>query len=442
MDFDTLPKEIQNALSFERSNFVHGSCHEDAFYDVPASAANAKPGTPLRVESNVDTSKYLIPPAIALSRILYQSESLNGLPVPVSAIILWPYSTSRNLGQCPVVAWAHGTSGTTPDSAPSHLKNISQHFLAPYQIALQGYVVVATDYAGLGVHTGYSNETIVHEYLCSPSHANDIVCSVQAARVAFTGLSKAFVVIGHSQGGGAAWACAQRQAYKPTDGYLGAVAVSPVTNVLDDPGRSADWFRLHICHTAATTNPDLDVESILTKPSLQFFETVRRLNAGVECTRALFTALVRSRVTLFKPSWRENEHVQNFQARSSNGGKHIQRPLLVIHGESDPALDISLVSKAVEDTVKLDASSEITYVTLPQVTHNPALLASQSIWMRWIADRFNGVHVQKSHERIAIVSTRPPSSYHKEQNWYLQTATESYHAAGDIRPMASNRHSL
>ena len=66
----------------------------------------------------------------------------------------------------------------------------------------QGYVVVGTDYAGLGVHKDESGEPIVHESLAPPSHANDVVDAVQAAQNAFPELSQEFVVIGYSQGNG------------------------------------------------------------------------------------------------------------------------------------------------------------------------------------------------------------------------------------------------
>ena len=439
---NTLPEEIEDALSYERLNYVHGSCREDSFYDIPAGFANAQPGTLLKVEKDTDTSNYLIPPALAISRLLYQSETLSGHFVPVSAIILFPYSASRIYDRCPVVAWAHGTSGITPDSAPSHLKNLSQHYLAPFQIALQGYVVVATDYAGLGVGIGHSRENIVHEYLCGTSHANDVIYAVEAAQAAFPELTKEFVVIGHSQGGGAAWACAQRQACKPVQGYLGAIAVSPFTNVLDEPGRSAAWYGLHICHTAAAVNSDLDLSSVLTEPSMHFFQTIRQSNAGVECARALFTSLKGSRATLLKTRWKENKDVRSFQDQASNGGKPIDGPLLVIHGENDPALHISLVSKAVEDTVKLCPANQITYIILPQVTHNPALPASQSIWMKWIADKFSAVEATSAYEMMKVGPMRPATAYHKEQNWYLETATMFYHAAGEIRPAGVSKQHL
>ena len=78
----------------------------------------------LKIKENVDTLEYLIPPGTALSRFMYQSENLNGQTVPVSALIIWPYTTSPLPDGHPVAAWTHGTSGVSPDCAPSHLKTI------------------------------------------------------------------------------------------------------------------------------------------------------------------------------------------------------------------------------------------------------------------------------------------------------------------------------
>ena len=76
--------------------------------------------------------------------------------------------------------------------------------------------------------------------MANPAQANDTVSGVQAAQQALLKLSSNFVVLGHSQGGGAAWAVAQRQAQKPVKGYLGAVALSPNTNILELPTSSYD----------------------------------------------------------------------------------------------------------------------------------------------------------------------------------------------------------
>lgn len=94
----------------------------------------------------------------------------------------------------------------------------------------------------------------MHEYLASPSQGNDFIHSISAARTAFHELSKQFVVIGHSQGGGAAWAVAQKAAAGHIPGYLGAIAISPYTNFLIFSPR----IGAAICRAVASVFPDFD----------------------------------------------------------------------------------------------------------------------------------------------------------------------------------------
>ena len=158
----------------------------------------------LKVEREKNTSLYTLAPNLSLSRFIYQSKTSNGTLVPVSAYVLWPYR-ARDYGDgLPLVVWAHGTSGTNDECAPSNIQNLRHHFQSPYQLALLGYIVVATDYAGLGVETDGSGNSIVHEYLNGVAQANDIAFSIPAAQKAFPKLSKRFVVIGSSEGGLAA----------------------------------------------------------------------------------------------------------------------------------------------------------------------------------------------------------------------------------------------
>lgn len=420
----TLPVPIQNALDFEKANWTNGcSVLDDSFYLAPSDAAQAAPGTLLKVQTDIDTTQYMIPPATALSRIMYQSETLHGARVPVTAFVLWPYSPRAQPDGHPVVAWAHGTSGADASAAPSHLKNLWQHFLAPYQIALQGYVVVATDYAGLGVGKHPSGEPIPHDYLGSPANANDVVYSVIAARAAFKELSKEFVVIGHSQGGGAAWAVAQREAKIPVPGYLGSVAVSPYTSLLDEPGKFSTLVGAAMCPSIAAAIPDFDPKDLLTPEGQGRVGMMFQTGAGIACSLAMFLG-----TELLKPGWKENQHFLEHQSLTSNGGKPIKGPLLVIHGEADPRLSYETVERAVHKTAEMFPSAQLEFVTLPHVTHAPALPASQRRWMDWIADRFAGREVQPGVKRSELARARPDTAYQKEQNWYLEAASTFYHA--------------
>lgn len=123
----SLPDITKQALEWEKKLWATGSVLEDEFYVAPVDRADAPPGTILKVQRNTDTSLYALPLATALSRIIYQSKTLNGSLIPVSAYILWPYSPRSSPDGYQLVAWSHGTSGTSPNSAPSHVINLWQH---------------------------------------------------------------------------------------------------------------------------------------------------------------------------------------------------------------------------------------------------------------------------------------------------------------------------
>ena len=420
---DSLPNITRAALEFEDLQWATGLVSEDRCYTAPKYSSEYVPGTLLKVEKITNTSLFTIPPSTALSRIMFQSKTLNGSAVPASGFILWPYSPRTLSDGYPVVVWTHGTSGNNPNCAPSHMKNLWQHFLAPYQLALQGYVVVAPDYAGLGVGKTASGKSVVHEYLAGPSQANDAFYSAQAAQAAFPELSKSFIIMGQSQGGGAAWAAAQRQAIEPVHGYLGAVAVSPVTKVLAQADPILSFLGVGIIPGIASAFPDFDPKDILTADGEQRLDLISRVGG---CSPSSITLLMG--VQLLKSDWTENPFVQKFQQATINGGKRIQGPLLVLHGELDPGLNVEVTTDAVNETMERFPSSQIEYIRLPGVSHVPALTASQRLWMDWIADRFAGIAPKPYYKGAELVPARPVSSYQAEQNWFVEVATQPYQA--------------
>ena len=268
--------------------------------------------------------------------------------------------------------------------------------------------MVGTNYAGLGIHKHKSGEKIVHEYLASPSQANDIIYAVQAAQKIFPELSQDFVVIGHSYRGGATWATAQRQVNEPIPGYLGGVAISPVTTILDQP------------------EPYLSIMGASLTPGLEFtFPDFRRDHILAENRRlSLGSALdfLRGGGGILKSNWRENEHVQRYQAIIANGGKKIAGPLLVVHGDINNKLISAATTAAVNRTAEAFPESQLEYMLIPNMTHVAAIQASQRLWMEWIADRFARREVKHNVQRTELRRARPATSYHEEQNWYLAPA--------------------
>ena len=418
---------IEVALNFERSNWANGSVNVDPFYRPPSNTSSASAGSLLRLQLNVNTSAYTLPPNTALSRILYQTKTLNGTLIPASAYILWPYTPRVEVDGYPVVGWAHGTSGGFAECAPSHIRNLFYQFTAPYTLALQGYVVVAPDYAGLGVSHDSNGKLIRHPYLAHPAHANDLFYSVQAAQSAFATLSKRFVLMGHSQGGGAAWGAAQRQAIHPVEGYLGAIAGSPTTDtyeMIQLAGAAASIIAIGIANALLDTFPSFNLSSFFTPAGTKLNSLVSEIQGCISVTLESFTD-----PALVQTGWYQSPYARKFFNQTANGGRRIRGPMLVLQGEADRVVNPQATNHAVNHTCARYPHSQLQYITYPGVTHVPAMYASQRTWLDWIADRFAGKPVSEGCSISSVSSARPYSEYQVELNWSLELATMPYEVA-------------
>ena len=413
-----------DAHRFELSYRAHPSVKEDSFYTAPQNSINAAPGTLLKVERETNTSLYTLAPNLSLSRFMYQSKSSNGTLVPVSGYVLWPYM-ARDYGDgLPVVVWAHGTSGINDECAPSNIQNLWHHFQAPYQLALLGYVVVATDYAGLGVGADASGNVIIHEYLNGIAQANDIAYSISAAKEAFSELSRRFVVLGSSEGGLAVWGFAERSVSNPIDGYLGTIALSPVTRVLDLPATepTIPLLILMIAPSLSINHPDFAPEQIFTPEGLQSLESYVSLKG---CNTVLFNI---QSTGILKDNWQKNKAIQDYQESAAVGGKLISGPMLIIQGSVDPIVYPESVTNAVNETVRVNSSTSIEYHILPHVSHAPAMYAGLQIYIDWIAARFSGRVAKPGFVRDDPQPVRPGSAQQLEANWFIQNQTKPWQA--------------
>ena len=79
------------------------------------------------------------------------------------------------------------------------------------------------------------------------------------------------------------------------------------------------------------------------------------------------------------------------------------------------------VGDAVKKTADLFSTNQLEYVTLPCVSHTPAMEASQRLWMDWIGDQFAGVESSPTFRRSVLASVRPSKAYDREIDCYLET---------------------
>lgn len=419
-----LPVAVLNATRFEACNRAHGHVYDDPFYIAPNGSEHAQPGTLLKVEDFTNTSLYTIPAGLSMSRFMYQSKASSNRSIPVSGYILWPYASRRTDAESiPWIAWAHGLSGISADCAPSNIRNLWQHFLAPFELSLQGYAVVATDYAGLGVQYDANGSFITHEYLAGPAEANDVYYGILAAKAAFSSLSEEFVIMGHSQGGGAAWATAEKLASEPIAGHLGTIAIAPSTRILDMPANYGiiNVVGLLLIPSISIKSPSFNPNSVTTEQGREALRTLLDLQG---CSSVLFE--LTTGTGIMTPGWQNTSTYQEWQKFAAVGRRPFHGPLLVIQGDSDAINYPATTTQTVVDTATLFPSTQIEHHTLPNIDHEPSLFASQVIWQSWINARFAGQGLQPGLRNYTEKPLRPANSVQSEPNWYMTLAEAQY----------------
>jgi hypothetical protein len=131
-------------------------------------------------------------------RILYTTTIDEGRPALASALVIAPRDIPA--GPLPFIAWTHGTTGCAQNCAPSLLPDplVAGAMFIADRVIERGWVMVATDYVGLGTAGP-------HPYLIGQGEGRSALDSIRAVHQLKTlNLSDTTVVWGHSQGGHAA----------------------------------------------------------------------------------------------------------------------------------------------------------------------------------------------------------------------------------------------
>ncbi len=137
-----------------------------ALYDVEPSEIPGKPGSIIRIWPLEGGGPGMGGNGEAF-RILYRSTDPSGRPIPVSGAIYIPNGPAPAGGRN-IIAWAHPTSGVVPPCAPSLMPDVGGMMWNLGNMIAEGYIVVATDYPGLGTDG-------IHPYLIGESEARSVL---------------------------------------------------------------------------------------------------------------------------------------------------------------------------------------------------------------------------------------------------------------------------
>ncbi|MEO5821065.1 MAG: lipase family protein [Vicinamibacteraceae bacterium] len=195
---------------------AHGDGGVSAFYVWDGEVPGA-PGTLLRQEPMPD--HLALANAAKGLRVLYSStDGIDGkTAIAVSGAIYFPKGAAP-AGGWPIIAWAHGTTGTGDVCAPSWMPRGTRDTEYLNAWLAQGYAIAATDYQGLGTPGG-------HPWMAVRPEGWSVLDSVRSSLAAFPALANAVVIVGQSQGAHAALsATGLAGAYAPTLTVKGTVA--------------------------------------------------------------------------------------------------------------------------------------------------------------------------------------------------------------------------
>jgi pimeloyl-ACP methyl ester carboxylesterase len=347
------------------------------FYDANLDFATKTPGEILKTEP------ISAPKGAAAWRVMYVSRTWDDRLVPVTGIIVAPQGPSAR--PRPIIGWLHGTTGgarvAAPSLAPNPARDLVQRsesapidYGVPYltDLLARGYVVVATDYYGLGGPG-------VHQYIVGSTAArNGLDIARAARRLEGTNAGRELLTFGWSQGGHAGLFLAEEQpAYAPEFNHRGVVAVAP--------GTTAGVRFMNIPHVYVLAR---GYNSAYYVPLTGFTDEGRKLIdvAGNVSITGVFRESLKYQGPFFTGDW--NPAMKAALALNIPGNRKSPAPILVVHGTADevapPAGTKEMLPRALKN------GDAITVSWYPNEGHRSVLAAARSEILAWFDDRLQG----------------------------------------------------
>lgn len=394
----------------------------DFYKSIPPLNPNTKLGTVVKSEKIPTTM-----PGVNVWKIAYVSSDVQERKTLATGIIAAPQGIAPQSGR-PIVAWAHGTTGTAQTCGPSQVINpaqpLNQYFMlngnswtdfglpAMESFIKAGYVIVATDYQGLG---GGGK----HQYTVAATQGRDVINSIRAA-ASFKDVNPGLnaVVYGWSQGGGATIAAAGLSDYLAKKGsirdgisVLGFVAMAPFDVGVTLPTgqltaaeatqylqKLSDAFGTNVfdfTHYAqniwgmVAAFPELQLTDIFTDEGAKIADEVfLRKCMHVASDTFNYTYSKNYKTLLRSPIKNANAWIKaNLQ--SSVLPVKPMAPVIIYFGNHDTTVPPIMGKLYYEQMCKMGAN--MTRVQLPgDQNHFSTPATAEPFYVQWIADRFAG----------------------------------------------------
>lgn len=360
-------------------------------------------------------------------RIAYISSDVGERKTIATGLVVAPVGRVPAEGR-PIMAWAHGTTGTAQNCGPSQIVDpavdLNEYFLVggnswtDYGLPNletfinEGYVVVATDYQGQG---GGGK----HQYAVAATNARDVINSARAASsMKEAGAGKKTVVYGWSQGGGATIAAASLPDYIAQKGtasdnlqFIGFVALAPddvAVTVLNPPTDKAGADKVigefvtmfsdnafQFAHFAMTVwgtqaaYPSLRMTDLFTDEGAKVLDQV----IGNKCVHALGDTITFAYGTNYRSLLRDPPTNSLEWTKALIGGSVVPvkpvAPVMIYWGNKD--VTVPPVMGELYQKQMCALGGNIGRVQLPgEQTHYTTPGVSAPLYLPWIRDRVAG----------------------------------------------------
>ena len=348
--------------------------------DLYALAESFEPGEPGEVIAVQEVPGTGLPGTVY--RVLYHSESLQGDDIAVSGLMAVPEGEAPATGR-PVLSWAHGTTGLADICAPSKEPDGAGIDLAAPFLE-RGWVVVATDYEGLGTPG-------LHPYIAGESEGRGTLDIVRAAHnlEELTAAGDQTLLWGHSQGGHAVLFANQiAPEWAPELDIVGTVAGAPPSQLpLISAALQNSPFKHYIAMTAAGWNAayaDADLDLVMTQEGQDVLPVMEE-----ECSEGIaeaFADLTYDELVVADPA--TVEPWASLLVENDPGFVVGASPILIIHGENDEQIPV------VSSQLLLDRMCGIGQVverrTFPGQSHAGVIVPSFDGMVTWMEARLTG----------------------------------------------------
>ena len=322
-------------------------------------------------------------------QVLYRSENLQGEPIAVSGVIIAPADAAPG---SPALTWAHGTTGLGDTCAPSKsfVGGSSFETLLAQQAVAQGWTYMETDYEGLGTPG-------VHPYLVGLSEARGVLDIVRTARqMSATGVTadSPVLILGHSQGGGAAlFAAEQAAAYAPELDVVGTAAGAPAGDL--DTIAPAIWnattttaFGAEMIAGFEAGYPDLPKDAVANAQGQEVIDSAGEQCYAQTAGQPIDAAELGAVDPTKNAAWAEALH------DNTAGFVKPSAPVLIFHGEADTTVPRALTDITLGKYCAIGATVEVK--SYPGADHVSVITAALGDITTFYKDRLAGTPATSS----------------------------------------------